>query len=385
MILQLRPGMQLIVLFTVSFLGLLTYGLNSEPYYFGSHDGPTYFELAGKSIQGGPFHCGLYQHAYWSPAWVEVTAGLYRLFTHHPHVVTIFLSWCVMTSAGVVYLWGRQSMGHVAGLAASALSIATVYVFNFTSYHQYELFVGVCLVLACYLTISVFARRVKTVRGQLAAGLAAGVLISLSVLSAAKTALIAIVIAISLCLSAIRGEKRFMLAAYLLAGIVICGLWVLRNNYCFDEFIPVTTNGGVVYYIAHNPSAQLAGYVDPLSADPDVNYEGLAPHDSASWYALGNAYIAAHPVTTANDALIKFFLFFKPRFADQSMVIALMVFVIWRKLLGKRNFEVDGHWWLGIPLIMALVHSIYHLEPRYILPVWPFLSLFAAQAFATKE
>ncbi|MDX1459672.1 MAG: glycosyltransferase family 39 protein [Xanthomonadales bacterium] len=363
----------------------LIYGAWSEPFYFGPHDGPVYYRLAGASLEKGPFHCGLYEHSYWAPAWVEMTALLYRVFGHHPQVIQVFLSLCLVWSAYISYRWSRSTLGHGVALAAAALSMSTIYLFQFTTFHQYELLVGACLVTAAYLTISRDAYSSRRCVSALWRSGLAGLLTAIAVLSAAKMVLFAAAIALAMLIRSARKGGFGDFWAFVLTGGLVSAAWIARNAYCFGEFIPLTTNGGVVYYMAHNPLSRMGGEFDPnVSVWPVMESLKISPHESSRWYALANEYIARHPVETARDAWIKLWLFFKPKHADQVLVLTLCMISVCLAALRRLRLSVDAVWWLAIPVGLAVVHSMYHLESRYLLPVWPFLAMFGAQALATR-
>jgi hypothetical protein len=44
--------------------------------------------------------------------------------------------------------------------------------------------------------------------------------------------------------------------------------------------------------------------------------------------------------------------------------------------------DIEGMWFIAIPLVFMAVHSVFHYEFRYVIPVWPALAWAGAHAFA---
>ena len=95
-------------------------------------------------------------------------------------------------------------------------------------------------------------------------------------------------------------------------------------------------------------------------------------------------FIRANPLLTLKRAGINALEFRNPHYADQAPMIVLFfvgLFSFFRRRPAHEILRDDtGLWIVGVPLAFMAIHSIFHGELRYILPVWPYLGLIAAHA-----
>ncbi len=142
----------------------------------------------------------------------------------------------------------------------------------------------------------------------------------------------------------------------------------------FGEIIPLTSNGGINLYIANNPDAT-GGYMN-------VEAGGHPFYDSAHFRRLALTYMLENPGLTALRMLKKAIMFFNPHYGDQVPGVFLFAVALVRFLRKKAWLhDVEGLWFITMPFVFMTIHSVFHYEFRYILPVWPMLVWVGAHAF----
>jgi hypothetical protein len=163
------------------------------------------------------------------------------------------------------------------------------------------------------------------------------------------------------------------LALFLAGMAVVLAPWTVRNYRCYNEVIPTTTNGGINLYIGNNPYAT-GGYHLPA---PDLR-PPYPFYDSRRWFGEALRYVAANPGQTAGRMLTKALRFWNPHFGDQFVVMLLFVigwvrYVRWK---GK-SFDARRTWVLLVPFALMAVHMVFFVQPRYMIPVLPFVCVVA--------
>jgi hypothetical protein len=97
-------------------------------------------------------------------------------------------------------------------------------------------------------------------------------------------------------------------------------------------------------------------------------------------------FIKANPGLTLKRTLAKAAVFWNPHYGDQFVMIILFFAGVFRFFRRRppREWMRDavGLWIIGVPLAFMTIHSVFHTEFRYILPVWPYLGLVAAHGLA---
>ena len=202
------------------------------------------------------------------------------------------------------------------------------------------------------------------------------------------------------------GSKRWrnlIIASTLL--LVTVAPWTMRNYQVLSAFVPVSTNGGDVFYRANNPQATGSW---TLKGERD-----LSPYldDEARWnktaFAWGKEWVLAHPVGFLKLAVRKQYFFLGsdeagiywsverayPQWKALDMAGKIASFVWWLILWVLLVFvavqqrrailEVPGLTCLFLPFLYFIgIHSIFESQDRYHIPVIPFLIIAAALAFA---
>jgi hypothetical protein len=204
---------------------------------------------------------------------------------------------------------------------------------------------------------------------------------------------------------AFRGEwKRSMLFAGTV--LVLITPWLVRNAAVFGEPL-LTTNGGVNFWIGNNPEAN-GSYRIP-SNDPLDTIAGETARSDAG-YRLGLEFIAAHPA----DALVLTGKKFAYLFSSQHYLVLMLQNSIMEgtsyrtavrelplRTLIMMNlpfvsivlFACAGYFFIGkgdrsvrtmlavLVVVWTGVHLVYFGAARFLYPLLPVLTLFAAAGF----
>jgi hypothetical protein len=352
--------------YAVLLLLLLSYVLKTPLEIYGPHDGRTYVTLARKAAAAKClFGCGNFLHAYWSPLWVATAAAVLKLTGGGLQGIRLLLVIAALLSSLTVYLWARRYTGPSLALLGGILSVGSMLVFRFIVYYHYEVFLGWLLItFAWIVTEPLQDSRWTGIVGALAGGLTLGA----ASLVASKAAVLALTYPAAL---AGRNARRVWLLwpTLLLGMLIVLVPWWVRNIACLDEWIPFTSNGGINLYIANNPYASTKGYHFPRGEPgvPDAPF-----HESSVWTRAALEYMRSNPAQTLERMAIRSARFFNPHYGDQFPLILLFLYALYRGFRSGRIFARAGfRMMVCIPFVFLLVHTIFHYEFRYILPVWP--------------
>ena len=238
----------------------------------------------------------------------------------------------------------------------------------------------------------------------------AGALLGLSALARVNILILLPVILVwILFVDSNREGRRFIRAAALVAGAFAAILPATVHNYAASrDFVPITYNGGVNFYIGNN--AEATGTYDPpmginMQADPTTRRyveralgRELKPSGiSRYWMGRSLAFIREHPGEEAALLLRKAALFvngfewpqiesydlskgrygiFRILFVNFHMIVSLgLVGMIFGFRLWKRHFLL--HWFV---MAYSLSIILFFITDRYRIQIVPVLSLFAAYA-----
>lgn len=358
-------------IFTVAFLALLLHALASPIDRYGP-DGEKYERMGWETAQSnGLFACGNFDHAYWSPGWIATVAVVYRAAGREPRFVRVLLVVFVCVTGFVTYRLARPVVRPAAAMLAVLLFFFSTLQFRYTVYYQYEPVLALLLAL-CAWTVSTpdVARTAwwRTTAGGVALGWAA--LISPRVL--------ALLPLVGLCIAFASSGRRWRIASFALGIAVVLVPWTIRNHRCYGEWIFTTTNGGVNLYIANNANATGDYYLPPPDARPP-----FALYDSAAWQREAYRYVVDHPVQTLARALEKALRFWTPHYGDQALVLVLVLAGWLRWWRGRPWPLTASHLWiLGVPFALTVVHMVFFVQVRYMIPVLPFACVVAGAGAA---
>lgn len=373
-----RHRLLVLVLFIGAF-ALLFINAAIKPFEHGGPDGLKYERFGFEASESGNiFKCDNFGHAYWSPGWISTIAVIYRMSGRRYIAIRIFLILTALATAFLVYRTAYRLAGWRAAVVAPALFLYSSLVFRFTCYYQYE-------VPLAFLTFSSFAVLFVfngTVRGAMGTGeslspgtvwriLCAGILIGLAAMYSPRVLIATLVF--GLCFYS-RGRLLYLakaLSLFIVGMFLVLAPWGVRNYRCFGEPIFTTSNGGINLYIGNNPYATGGYYLPPEEARP--RYRN---HESGKWYSEALRYMYRHPGRTITRSILKGLSFWNPHYGDQ--VIVLLAFIMGFIRMKRERIRISRYgilWIVLLPFSLMLVHMVFFVQPRYVLPVLPSLAV----------
>ncbi|OLD62995.1 MAG: hypothetical protein AUI53_00280 [Acidobacteria bacterium 13_1_40CM_2_60_7] len=200
--------------------------------------------------------------------------------------------------------------------------------------------------------------------------------------------------------------KSFALASFFL--IITVAPWTIRNYRVLGAFVPVSTNGGDVFYRANNP---LATGTWTARGERDLSpYLGNEVRWNQMGFAWGKEWIRSHPLDFLKLSIKKQYIFLG---SDETGIYWAVerAHPQWRTAYSAGRAASD-FWWLGLWLLLVFalirhredflrnprsvclllpflyfsgIHSIFESQDRYHIPAVPFLLIVAALALAHKQ
>ncbi len=304
-------------------------------------------------------------------------------------------------TAGGIFLLGKAAFSRVAGLIAGLIAVFYV---PFIFYDSAILLP----VLATFLNTFMLYFLITGIRaGRPRALLAAGLLAGLSAAGNASVLAFAGVAALFMFFAGSgRRLQRVRMCAVFAAGVAAVVLPItIRNAAVGGDFVPVTSNAGLNFYIG-NHEAATGAYVKPEGLDVHTDPEGkaiaeaargrpLRPSEVSAWWA-GRAlhYISGNPGRFAANLLRKAFFFwsvyevpqiehlgFEKRYSallrlpspSFGLVCPLGVMGVILSLRKRKSAQ--------LMFLYALTYSLtiisFFVVARYRLPMVPVLMVFA--------
>jgi tetratricopeptide (TPR) repeat protein len=311
-------------------------------------------------------------------------------------------------TAGVVYLLGRRVFGAGVGLVAGL--VAALYVpFIFTD--TLLLFPVLATLLNALMLYFLYRGLARKARGGVPSDfLVAGVFCGLSAAgNASVLAFAPLAVGFVLVYGGLPPAERMRRAAAVVAGIALVVVPITLRNYAVGrDFVPLTSNAGINFFIGNSAKATGA-YVKPDGLDIYTDPEGraiaeravghsLKPSEvSAWWTGRATSYIKAHPGAFAHNLARKVFFFWSVyeipqiehlpferqyswvlRLPTPSFGIVCPLGIVGLVLAVRRRKEA----WLLALFALAYPAAIiaFFVVARYRLPMVPALAVFAAYA-----
>ena len=399
----------LLVLLAITLAVRLVYlsQISSNPYFhFPIVDAQTYDEMAVRIAAGEePVPAPFYQ----PPLYPYFLGLLYALFGRDLLLVRLVQMAMGAANVWLLYLLGGRLFDRRVGMAA-ALAFA---LYGTMLFYEGEILAPVLIVfLNLLLAMAVLAALEKPSPPR---ALACGVLLGLSALAMSVVLPLAIVIPLY-AWRRWRGDtgsprpwRRLALAAVFTSGLLLAIAPVtLRNWRIGHEFVPISTNAGINFYLSSGDDYERKVAIRPGYEWDELLNEpirlGIHKAGGQSAYFMNKALglIVADPAGYARLLLRKLYLLANGNeimrdqdiypFRQYSPLLSLLVWKKWLAfpfglllplaLLGMAlslRRRIPG---AGLPLLFILVHAVvllaFFVTSRYRLNVLPFLVLFAA-------
>jgi 4-amino-4-deoxy-L-arabinose transferase-like glycosyltransferase len=355
-------------------------------------DDPWYFlSIAENILSGEGFREGNL-FAYRPPLYPYFIASLLLVFGGQLEAVFIVQAIIASIMCVLIYIIGAKSVSHRTGIIASILCAIYPHLIHYAGQLWSEQLFAFLAVLSFYLFI------VSRNRDSIPLMVLMGVVLGFSILcrEAGILLLIAYVVWILFSRNVSRSLVRRLLPLVLATCLTVLP-WTVRNYLVFGTLVPVSTNGGINFYIGNNPEAIGAfNWVIPPEAhwnelSPDGRFEVEA---SRLGYIHGLRYIVNNPVKSFHLVSKRAYYLLRPPFFSidfKEIGIETLFKLIWSVmycllllvLLVAVPFRYAANKWIISLLIIVIVAlSIPYLltygATRYRVPMMPFMILIAA-------
>jgi len=258
-----------------------------------------FYDAWARRIAGGT---GEREAFFMSPLYPYFLAAIYRLLGRDLLLVRILQAGIGSATAALAYLIGRRVFGSRTGLIAG---FATA-LYGALVFYDGSILISPLLVLLNALCLYLLVRADDTGAPWLYA--LAGVSLGLAGIGKATALAFAPVAALWIWLAWRRGRegKARAVALFALGVLLVVVPVTVRNLVVADDFVLVTSNGGLNFYIG-NSEISTGGYVKPegldIVGDPDGELiaeaavgRDLRPSEvSAYWYGRARSYIGSQP------------------------------------------------------------------------------------------
>lgn len=337
------------------------------------------------------------------PYWVGT---IYTVVGRDPHLIIILQSILGVIGAGLIWRMTTRRIGPVAGVAAGCLyaSMGTVLFYE-------SMLVGTAL--AVFLTIlALFCldlhRSGSSLRALAFSGLCFGLLAVLR-----PNFILVIPVAAAICVWPIRATPAWprILGVFALAACVPLALLTLRNGVVAGEWTPMSSHGGINFYMGNHLDAP--GWFAPPPGMP----ANITPHEpegnllgprrvaesetgrrmtdrevSAYWLGKGLRFWVTQPAQAIGVTLRKLRLFLSAHevplnysfeyHRQYALALNLPFGQMWfllslaaLSILGARQLASKVADWFWIGAIYAVSVIAFHVSTRYRMPIVPVLAV----------
>ncbi|MBK8750303.1 MAG: glycosyltransferase family 39 protein [Candidatus Competibacteraceae bacterium] len=268
-------------------------------------DGQTYFGLAGQLLEQGTYRDPRGALAYWPPGYPLFLIPFYWITNGNPLAVGIANLLLYGTTLVVVVLIARRLAGECAGRVVALLIAVWPNLILMIGIASKEAVLALLLPLALLIAYPLSESNTSKIRNWVRY-IAAGTLLGFAMLVQPSFMLLPVAFFLAEWLSGNAIGKATVRVALLMVGmIIVVSPWTMRNIQVLGQVIPVSTNGGDVFYRSNNPLAN-GGYLAKGSVDLSHLPELEQNH---AGYRLGLAWIRENPLDFALLGIRKQVLF----------------------------------------------------------------------------
>lgn len=271
-----------------------------------ANDGGLYFYLARSLAHGdgyrGPFGAAT---AYLPPAYPTLLGAALKIGRESRFAGITLNATLGVLGIQSLYFFARSGLRRAPALLAAALfaglpsQIISTAVF----------FPDALFIVLLYLALGVYVRSLRTAAHPLL-GPTVGVALGFAILTQSQLLLFPVVLAVHAAFSGLRGRRLALTAGGILVGVtLVITPWFVRNAVQIHDPGPVSTNGGVAFWIGNHAGA--TGHIEPrdqlaitvlttdlVQREHDLNRAG---------FRLGISYAFHHPAATFANSWKKLF------------------------------------------------------------------------------
>ena len=337
------------------------------------------------------------------PAFLALLYKLFGVRIVFPKLANVVLSLGIII---LTYLIGKRLFNKNVGVLAAALIAFSPRNITYTSVLCTEIYFTFFLLLALYLLLEY--------RTSKWSGPVIGILCGILALTKPANLLFPGVLFLLIWLEG-RDFGQAVKQTVIIGLFMILTIlpWTIRNYIVFQEFIPISTNGGITLYLNNNPYA--AGHwQDPFSF-PDSPLAPYKNEETGFWdelavdklgKELGRKWILENPgkffklgfkklyyvfsdswdvsyavekLTSGQPMPDRAWVYKTARWAYRGLLVALAFYLLMliKALFSKENLR--GHLILWLPvLFFSATYFVFEGQPRYIFPMLPLFTLMAA-------
>jgi 4-amino-4-deoxy-L-arabinose transferase-like glycosyltransferase len=369
-------------------------------------DHATYFELARLLLSNHHFGVAGGGLAYWPPGYPFFLAIWFFVFGVHPWVPLLANIALFGGTLVVVERLTTRIAGATAGKLSSALLVTwpTLVMTALLASKEMLVLYLLCLALLTFAN----AQDCKSRAGTIAMVIVTGLILGCGSLTQPSIQLFPSVLLVYVWLrkqSLFSGMGQVLLVTLALSAVILP--WSIRNHQVLGVWVPISTNGGDVFYRANNPLAT-GGY----TPQGEQNLEGLDEVTRGKvGFRLGKEWILAHPARFLTLSVRKQILFLGDdaqgayETLKRGLGIGGLTYFAWK---GISNSYWLGLWlliWIGVAthwrgrlsqdsLLAALmlsvlylyaIHSVFESGAKYHQPVMGFVAVLAGLAFVRPD
>ena len=365
-------------------------------------DHATYFQLARMCLENHHYGFSNGGIAFWPPGYPFFLVAWFLVLGIHPWI-PLLANFALF--GGILICVERLTTriaGSRAGKVSAALLVAWPTFVMTAILASKEMLV---LFLLCAAMLIFANAQDSELRGRsFLSVILAGLLLGYACLTQPSVQLFPCVLLVYVCLrkqSYLRGFGQVLIVTLVLCAVVVP--WTLRNHRVLGAWVPISTNGGDVFYRANNPLAT-GGYTprgeQSLEVYDEVNRGKVG-------FRLGKEWILSHPSQFFALALRKQMLFLGDdaqgafETLKRGLGIGGLPYIVWK---GVSNVYWLGLWllilvalsvhWRGRlsqdPLLLTIllsiaylyvIHSVFESGAKYHQPLMGYLAVVAALAF----
>lgn len=370
-------------------------------------DAGWYYKKAIELSQGLGYKKGSEFTAFWPVGYPALLGGLFYFF-----------SASVLTGQLANLFFGCLSLYLIIKIAhhlTGSESITKLTAIIFTLYPNNIAYSSLLLTETVFTALLLLACWIFIRKEDVLSGVLSGVVFGLATLIKSQTIVFPVALAFLSFLVVKSTRFKFVtlakiLAVYLALGVVLAP-WAIRNYSVFDEFVLVSTNGGISMLAGNNPDmvpdyksdyAMGVGlmksvghpYKPELEVSKDAKrmaqqwiknnpdkFLALVPHKIWRLWAADGEAEWSYQATNAEYAKHKI-IYRTTRIINQIYYVLIIVFALMFPVFYIRKSMDNGNPWIWLGYLFAMIITaisiVFSGQSRYHYPVMPFLMINAA-------
>lgn len=319
---------------------------------------------------------------YRSPGFPMFLAGIYYIFGHHYITAKIIQAvigalFCIVIFLIANMIYDNAIIGLIASLFTALYKpfISGFYYYGGPASLRSEYFCTFMVGLAI-LALFYFIKKedIKT-------GILAGIFMGLAVLTRTEFALFPIVLIIYLLYISKLSLKVLLKKYFVVYLFIILTIspWIVRNYIVFKEFIPLSTTGGITFWVGNNALANGG------ESNPAWSWKDGDSKKDREYFKKGIEYLKNNPKRVPKLFIRKILVHWAPFAEGFKLFNSFYAFILLfgsAGILFFRKKTILENILLLIFLSTTLSAIITYGEPRYRYPYEPYLIIFSALAFS---